>query len=46
MMPAALGLPIDEILEQIAVERDVPLALSDERGVLGTLLALARVLRQ
>jgi c-di-GMP-related signal transduction protein len=40
MMPVALGLPIAEILEQIAVERDVRLALSEHRGVLGTLLAL------
>ena len=40
MMPVALGLPIAEILAQIAVERDVQLALSERRGVLGTLLAL------
>ena len=35
-----MKLPIAEILEQIAVERDVRQALSEHRGVLGTLLAL------
>ncbi|MBE2259192.1 MAG: EAL domain-containing protein [Rhodobacteraceae bacterium] len=40
MMPAALGLPIDEILEQIAVEREVGSALRRHDGLLGILLAL------
>lgn len=40
MMPAALGLPIDEILAQIAVEREVDRALRQHAGLLGTLLAL------
>ena len=40
MMPTALGLPIEEILEQIAVEREVGNALRQHEGLLGTLLAL------
>jgi len=40
MMPIALGLPIDEILEQIAVEREVRSALCRHDGLLGKLLAL------
>lgn len=40
MMPTALGLPIDEILEQIAVEREVGSALRRHDGLLGTILAL------
>jgi c-di-GMP-related signal transduction protein len=40
MMPAALGLPIEEILEQIAVEREVSKALRQHEGLLGTILAL------
>lgn len=40
MMPSALGLPIEEILEQIAVEREVGSALRQHDGLLGTLLAL------
>ncbi len=40
MMPAALGLPIEEILEQIAVEREVGKALRAHEGPLGTILAL------
>jgi c-di-GMP-related signal transduction protein len=40
MMPAALGLPIEEILEQIAVERKVRSALCQHEGLLGTILAL------
>ncbi|EXI80850.1 MAG: EAL domain protein [Candidatus Accumulibacter appositus] len=40
MMPAALGLPIEEILDQIAVEREVSDALRQHEGLLGTILAL------
>ena len=40
MMPSALGLPIEEILEQIAVEREVDLALREHEGRLGSILAL------
>jgi len=40
MMPAALGLPIEEILEQIAVEPKVRHALCQHEGLLGTILAL------
>jgi c-di-GMP-related signal transduction protein len=40
MMPAALGLPIDEILGQIAVEDEVRAALCHHAGVLGGILAL------
>ena len=40
MMPLALGLPIEEIIEQIAVEREVRSALCRHEGLLGTALAL------
>lgn len=40
MMPSALGLSIEDILEQIAVEREVGSALRQHDGLLGTLLAL------
>jgi c-di-GMP-related signal transduction protein len=40
MMPIALGLPIEEILEQIAVEREVRHALYAHEGLLGSILAL------
>ena len=40
MMPLALGLPIEEILEQIAVESEVRSALCRYDGLLGKLLAL------
>jgi c-di-GMP-related signal transduction protein len=40
MMPVALGLPIEEILEQIAVEREVRSALCQHAGLLGNILAL------
>ncbi len=40
MMPVALGLPIEEILEQIAVERAVRNALCEHAGLLGNILAL------
>jgi len=40
MMPAALGLPIEEILAQIAVERAVSSALCRHEGLLGKILTL------
>lgn len=40
MMPNALGLPLDEILDQITVERVVRSALCRHEGVLGKVLAL------
>lgn len=40
MMPAALGLPMNEIFEQIKLETSVMEALSSHTGVLGTTLAL------
>lgn len=40
MMPIALGLPLEEILEQIAVEREVRKALCQREGLLGNVLAL------
>lgn len=40
MMPAALALPMADILEQIALEPEVVHALQSHGGVLGTLLAL------
>jgi EAL and modified HD-GYP domain-containing signal transduction protein len=40
MMPLALGLPLEEILEQIAVEREVRKALCQHEGLLGNVLAL------
>jgi c-di-GMP-related signal transduction protein len=40
MMPAALGLPMSEIFEQLALEDEVMLALGNHGGDLGMLLAL------
>jgi c-di-GMP-related signal transduction protein len=40
MMPTALGLPMSEILEQIAVENPVRNALCEHQGLLGNLLGL------
>ena len=40
MMPAALGLPMQEIFEQIDLEAEITLALSAHQGELGALLAL------
>ena len=40
LMPAALGLPIEEILSQIAVTPDLQLALTEQSGTLGALLTL------
>ncbi len=40
MMPAALGLPMNEIFEQITLEPEVMQALSTHTGDLGTTLAL------
>lgn len=40
MMPAALGLPMNEILEQIALEPEVMHALCAHEGALGQTLAL------
>ncbi len=40
MMPAALGLPVQEIFEQIALEPEVRLALTEHRGPLGQILDL------
>ncbi|HPT48574.1 MAG TPA: HDOD domain-containing protein [Accumulibacter sp.] len=40
MMPAALGVPLAEILQQIAVEKQVEAALRAHDGLLGTNLAL------
>jgi c-di-GMP-related signal transduction protein len=40
LMPAALGLPMNEILEQIAVAREVHEALAEHAGTVGQLLAL------
>ena len=40
MMPAALGLPMNEILEQIALEPEVMQALCAHEGALGQTLAL------
>lgn len=40
MMPVALGLPIEEILDQIAVDSEVRSALCRYDGLLGKLLAL------
>ncbi|HOL64005.1 MAG TPA: hypothetical protein PLB97_01530, partial [Accumulibacter sp.] len=40
MMPAALGLPLEEILQQITVESQVKGALCEHRGLLGRSLAL------
>lgn len=40
MMPAALGLPMDEIFEQIALEHEIVAALQAYQGILGKVLAL------
>jgi EAL and modified HD-GYP domain-containing signal transduction protein len=40
MMPAALGMPMNEILDQITLEPEVREALSAQTGALGRLLAL------
>jgi EAL and modified HD-GYP domain-containing signal transduction protein len=40
LMPAALGLPMDEILAQIAVAPEVREALTTRQGQLGQLMAL------
>ena len=40
MMPAALGIPMDEIFKQINLEEEVVVALSSHSGVLGKTLAL------
>lgn len=40
IMPAALGLPMDEILAQISLEPEVTQALTAHQGALGTILAL------
>lgn len=40
MMPTVLGLPMDEILAQIAVEPEIAQALSTQTGKLGPLMAL------
>jgi EAL and modified HD-GYP domain-containing signal transduction protein len=40
MMPVALGLPMDEIFAQIALEPEVMQALSSHAGILGQTLAL------
>lgn len=40
MMPAALGLPMQEIFEQISLEPEVRLALTEHQGQLGQVLDL------
>lgn len=40
MMPAALGMPMDEIFEQIALEHEIVAALQSYQGILGKMLAL------
>lgn len=40
MMPAALGMPMNEIFEQIALEQEIVAALQSYQGVLGKMLAL------
>lgn len=40
MMPAALGLPMNEIFEQIALEQEIVAALQSYQGLLGKMLAL------
>jgi EAL and modified HD-GYP domain-containing signal transduction protein len=40
MMPAALGLPMDEIFELIALERKIVAALRSREGLLGEMLSL------
>ncbi|MDR0578897.1 MAG: HDOD domain-containing protein [Candidatus Accumulibacter sp.] len=40
MMPAALGMPMDEIFEQIVLEQEIVAALQSYQGLLGRMLAL------
>ena len=40
MMPAALGLPMNEIFEQIALEQEIVAALQSYQGMIGKMLAL------
>ncbi len=40
MMPAALGMPMNEIFEQIALENEIVAALQSYDGILGKMLAL------
>jgi len=40
MMPSALGLPMNEIFEQIALEQEIVAALQSYQGILGKMLAL------
>jgi len=40
MMPAALGMPMNEIFEQIALEQEIVAALQSYQGLLGKMLAL------
>ena len=40
MMPAALGMPMNEIFEQIALEQEIVAALQSYQGTLGKMLAL------
>ena len=40
MMPSALGLPMNEIFEQIALEQEIVAALQSYQGLLGKMLAL------
>lgn len=40
MMPAALGLPMNEIFEQITLEQEIVAALQSYQGLLGKMLAL------
>ncbi|MDR1934267.1 MAG: HDOD domain-containing protein [Candidatus Accumulibacter sp.] len=40
MMPAALGLPMSEILEMVALEEEIAAALQSCQGLLGKMLAL------
>ncbi len=44
LMPAALGLPMEEILQQIPVGADLHQALAEQTGELGQLLALVESL--
>ena len=40
MMPSALGLPLEEIFEQITLEQEIVEALHSHEGILGEILAL------
>ena len=40
MMPTALGMPMNEIFEQIALEQEIVAALQSYQGILGKMLAL------